>query len=153
MMKLYALFAFVLAYTVYVCYRQKGIPESLSATYYLLEGHGWLTQLVFILTGFLLLPGWLAESVESLQFLAFLACASLVFVGCAPMFKLPLEGAVHYTSAAVCCISSVLWVILMGYYPTVICCAFIGFMGYVRFGQYMWWLEMAVIGMVFASLL
>lgn len=141
------------AYIGGVCYKLKGIPESLSATYYLLGEKGWLTQLVFILTGIGLLPSWMNESSESLQFLAFLSCGGLMFVGSAPMFRLPLQGAVHYISAIVCCVSAVLWVILMGYYPIIVCGAFLGLMGYIRFRQPMWWLEIAVIGMVFASLL
>lgn len=148
-----ALLTLVLAYIAYVCYRQKGFPESLSATYYLLGEKGWLSQLVFILTGIGLLPSWINESKESIQFLAFLSCGGLMFVGSAPMFRLPLQGAVHYISAVVCCVSAVLWAILSGYYPIVVCSAFLGFMGYVRWKQPMWWLEMAVIGMVFASVL
>lgn len=148
-----ALLTLVLAYIGYVCFVQKGIPESLSATYYLLKEKGWLTQLVFILTGIGLLPPWMNESSESLQFLAFLSCGGLMFVGSAPMFRLPLQGAVHYISAVVCCVSAVLWVILMGYYPIVVCSSFLGLMGYVRWKQPMWWIEIAVIGMVFASIL
>lgn len=149
----YVLLFSVILYVGYILATLKSIPESLSATYYLLEGRGWMTQVLFVVTGIGLLPVWMDASSDEMKFFAFLACASLVFVGCAPMFRLPLQGAVHYTSAAVCCVCSVLWVALMGYYPIFICCAFLGFMGYVRFGQYMWWLEMAVIGMVFASLL
>lgn len=150
---LISLLILVLTYIGYAGYKQKGIPESLSATYYLLGDKGWLTQAMFILTGIGLLPAWLNESTQPLQFLTFLSCGGLMFVGSAPMFRLPLQGAVHYISAVVCCVSAVLWAILSGYYPIVVCSAFLGFMGYVRWKQPMWWLEIAVIAMVFTSLL
>ena len=45
-------------YFVYVAIACKGIPESLSATYYLLGNKGWLFKLVMGMTGLLLLPVW-----------------------------------------------------------------------------------------------
>lgn len=145
-------FSLVALFLCYLVRASGGIPESLSATYYEPDVKGWVLQLMLVGTGFLLMPAWIEESPQDLQFLAFLSCAGLVFVGAAPMFRLPLQGAVHYASAAVCCTSSVVWVVLMGYYPIVVSSAFLAFMAYLRWGQWMWWLEMAVIGMVFASI-
>lgn len=139
----------------YLCFSVRvsdGIPESLSATYYTLGKRGWLFQALVISVGFMLLPAWINESDEGLEWLAFLSCGGLVMTGLAPAFKLRLDGAIHYTSAIVCGIASVAWVLLSGMYPVVIWWAFIGWMLYLQFGQYMWCIEVAVIGAVLTSL-
>lgn len=102
-----------LAYLL-MTYAWFGIPYSISDTYYKLEnrkkGVGWLFSAMCWGVGGLLLPALLDMTPESYQFTAFLACAGLIFVGAAPQFKLSLTGSVHYGAAAVCVISSQLWV-------------------------------------------
>lgn len=76
-------------YMLYIChtiYKIKKIPKSLSDTYY---AHvSWLFPTVMTLTGMLLLPHWLDVTKDSnLQFLSFLACIGIIFVGTAPDFK------------------------------------------------------------------
>lgn len=95
-------------------YKYFGIPYSISDTYYELEkrkkGLGWLFSAMCVSVGSLLLPALLDMTPESYQFTAFLTCASLIFVGAAPQFKMSLTGSVHYGAAAVCVIFSQVWV-------------------------------------------
>lgn len=86
-----------------------GIPKSISDTYYLLGKQGWLFQLALAATAFCVVPSLIDASSENTKFLAFLACAGLLFVSAAPLFKMKLEGKVHYTSACICCGGLVLW--------------------------------------------
>lgn len=111
--------AVFVTYMVYAIRVAKGIPWSISETYYHLEQHGrpkYLFQLTMIFSAFLLLPSWLKLSPEHLQFLTFLSCAGLIFVGAAPCFKLRLDGRIHYVATVICGISSVIWICLMGFW-------------------------------------
>ena len=85
-------FLIVLAALVYVAYdwasikKNKDWPESLSATYYLWPK--WVFPTVMTLVGFSMLPVWLdATDGSNLQFLSFLSCISLIFVGNAPDYR------------------------------------------------------------------
>ena len=76
-------------FAAYIAYalRTVGIPTSVSETYYLLRICGkpaWLFQAAMMACALLLLPAWLELSSPHLQFLAFLCCGSLIFVGAAP---------------------------------------------------------------------
>lgn len=144
-----------LASLLYVvgCIMVFGVPESLSATYYLSGRFGWLFQTFMILSGMILLPVWLDISEEPYRFLVFLSCAGMVFVGVSPAFRLRLEGTVHYSAAAVCCTSAILWILLSGMYPVLVWWSLIGWMLYLQYGRWCWWLEVSVIGAVFTSLI
>ena len=85
-------FLIVLATLVYIAYdwasvkKNKDWPVSLSATYYLWPK--WVFPSVMTLVGFSMLPVWLdATAGSNLQFLSFLSCVSLIFVGCTPDYK------------------------------------------------------------------
>ena len=142
----------VAVYFVYVDIACKGVPESLSATYYLLGNRGWLFQLVMGMTGLLLLPVWVSVSKVCLQHLAFFACGGLLFTAVAPAFKLKLEGAVHYSAAVVCCVCAVLWQVLEGLWDITLPFALIGWMCYLQWKNWCFWLEVAVTGSVMANL-
>lgn len=93
-----------------------GIPNSLSETYYLYKNKwniGWVFPIMIYLVVGLLLPGWIILSEGmTLQFLAFLSPASLLFVGTAPAFKKSkLEDNVHTISAYIATICSLLWIV------------------------------------------
>ena len=95
-----------------------GISESLSNTYYLWKeknGKGWLFCLMMYLVVALMMPAWITMSEGSdFQFLAFLAPASIAFVGTAPRFKdSQLESRVHTISAIIAAACSLLWVALV----------------------------------------
>lgn len=114
-------------YVVYnaICLALFSIPESLSNTYYLWKeknGKGWLFCLMMYEVIVLMMPAWIILSEGSnFQFLAFLAPASITFVGTSPRFKDgDLENKVHTISAIIAAACSLLWVGLVTPYWWVI---------------------------------
>lgn len=123
-----------------------GIPRSLSDTYYLLGKRGWIFQAVLGLFGSLLMPTWIDLSSDGTQFLAFFACAGLLFVAAAPCFKIDIEGKVHYTSAVVCCIAAFIWQIVeMCWLLPVGSIALALGATVITKGKLFWWVEMAIL--------
>ena len=101
-----------------ICLAIFGVPESLSNTYYLYKekwNNGWLFCLMMYFVVALMMPAWISLSEGSnFQFLAFLAPASIAFVGTAPKFKdSQLESRVHTISAIIAAACSLLWVALV----------------------------------------
>lgn len=129
------------------------IPESISAIYYLLGKRGWIFQIVMVLVAVMLFFPWIEKSDDSLQFLPFLSCGSLLFVAAAPAFRLRLDGMVHYSSAIVCGVSAVLWVFLQGYGDMFLYCFVLALL-FTLFcpKQYMFWLECGVVGALLLSI-
>jgi hypothetical protein len=109
----------IAATAIYIAYNAVslaifGVPESLSNTYYLWKeknGKGWLFPLMMYAVVILMMPAWISLSEGSnFQFLAFLAPASIMFVGTAPRFKDgDLENKVHTISAIIAAACSLLW--------------------------------------------
>lgn len=129
------------------------VPESLSATYYSLGKYGWVFQAVLFSVGVLMLPVWMSVSEESHYCLCFLTCSALLFVAAAPAFRMKLEGKVHYSSAAVCCVCSVLWQILEGVWDVTLFFGFFCGMLAIQWREkWCWWLEVAVVGSLLANL-
>ena len=123
-----------------------GIPRSLSDTYYLLGKRGWMFQCVLGLFGGLLMPIWLDVSSENTQFLAFFACAGLLFVAAAPCFKIDIEGKVHYISAVVCCVAAFIWQIVeMCWLLPIGSLALALGATVITKGKLFWWIEMAIL--------
>lgn len=139
---------------VYFWYSMRNeIPVSLSATYYTLGENKWVFQAWLGVVVATLFPVWAQLGNENHQCLAFLACASLLFVAAAPAFKLELEGKVHYTSAVVCCVCAVLWQILDGLWDVTLFFGWVGGMLSLAWrDKWCWWMECAVVGSVFANL-
>ena len=120
----WSLICVFIAFIIYLIYngiaiKLFGIPESLSDTYYLYkEKKDWMRiffpLMMFSMVG-LLMPAWLEISAGSmLQFLAFLAAASIAFVGAAPTFKNGgMDYKVHSISAYCAVVFSILWVVLV----------------------------------------
>lgn len=105
--------------TIYIMYavRMCGVPWSLSDTYYQLKKRNrpaWLFQMAMIIPAMLLMPVWIDRSTDDLQFLAFLSCGGLMFVGSAPLFKEEFQGRVHYTGTVIAGLATILWVCLSG---------------------------------------
>jgi hypothetical protein len=156
----------IIATTIFVAYNAVslanfGIPESLSNTYYLWKeknGKGWLFCLMMYAVVALMMPAWITLSEGSTyQFLAFLAPASIAFVGTAPMFKDDkLEGRVHTWAAVVAAVCSLAWVILVTpYWFTIPIFAFVFVIKawYTKSIKtaYTYWLEMVAFGATFTS--
>lgn len=130
-----------------------GIPQSISDTYYLLGKQGWLFQLALAATAFCVVPSLIDASSENTKFLAFLACAGLAFVSAAPLFKMELEGKVHFTSAYICCGSLVLWQIFNTSWIIPLACFALVAIPMLKDKKYMWWMEIATIVSAYVSLI
>lgn len=141
-----------IAYAVSVC----GVPWSLSDTYYQLKKRNrpeGLFQVAMIVPAMLLMPVWIECSPENLQFLAFLACGGLMFVGTAPLFKEEFHSKVHYTGTVISGLATILWVCLSGmwYLPAV---AFpIAGIIMLRYRKWLFWAEMAAFVCAYAGVL
>ena len=97
------------SYTAAVCIIVKGIPYSISATFYALE-HKWLFCATMIITAGLLMPAILQKTLVSYQFTAFLACAGMIMTGIAPNFREGIERKIHTAGAILCLVFSQVWV-------------------------------------------
>lgn len=95
----------ITVYTIAVCIKCKGIPYSISETFYKLE-HKWWFLVTMWLTAGLLMPAILESTPGCYQFTAFLACIGMMFVGVAPSLDRP----VHITGAILCILFSQVWV-------------------------------------------
>lgn len=145
-------FIVIFSYLIFVV-AKFGIPKSISDTYYLLGRCGWLFQLALGLTAFTAVPVIIDASSDSTQFLAFLGCAGLAFVAAAPLFKMELEGKVHYVSAAICCVGLVLWQVFNACWVVPIVCFLAVLIPMLEDNKYMWWLEIATIVSTYANLI
>ena len=101
--------ALLAAYIVTLCVVNKEIPSSLSASVFYLPKTGqWLWTAVIVAVVFLVAPTLISKTSESTQFLAFIACAGLLFVGGAPLVKDKSDMAyhVHMGGAIACAVAS-----------------------------------------------
>ena len=99
----------IAAYTAAVCIKQKGVPASISATFYRLEHKYWFMATMWLTAG-LLMPAILEVSKPNTEFLAFIALVGMFLVGAAPNFKEETEGKVHTSGAILCIVGSQIWV-------------------------------------------
>ena len=104
-------FIILLSYILYA-----GVAESLSATYYKVK-KPYLFQIALGLTGCLMMIYLLDITAGKwYQFLSFFATSALIFVAFSPDYRKMLEGKVHAVSAYVSAGSSVLLLVLMGFW-------------------------------------
>lgn len=99
----------IAAYTVAVCIKCKGIPYSISETYYKISHKFWF-GVTMVLTAFLLMPAILEITPNSYQFMAFLVCLGMIMTGIAPNFRKGIEKKIHTTGAVLCLVFSQVWV-------------------------------------------
>lgn len=104
-------FLIITSYVGVMIYR-KGIPYSISDTYYSLEHKVWF-GFSMIATALLLMPSILDRTHENFRFLAFLMCAGICFVGVAPNFKAGMDRPVHIVSTVISAVCSQLWLALV----------------------------------------
>jgi hypothetical protein len=100
----------IATYTAAVCIKFKGVPSSISATFYKLEHKLWFGA-TMVLTACLLMPAILEITPDS-QFTAFLACVGLIMVGVAPNFREGIDRKIHTIGAVLCLVFSQVWVSL-----------------------------------------
>lgn len=110
-------------YNIISIFKEKVIPGCLSDTYYIWPKY--VFPLIMCLISGTLLPVWLELLKESdFQFLAFLTCASIVFVGVSPDYKNDkMDYRIHSICAYIACIISLsIITIVMGYWNVIIVC-------------------------------
>ena len=96
------------AYILLMCWNNRQVPDSLSASVFFLPPQGaWLWTVVIAAVVFALAPV-LIGTAQRAQFLAFFACAGLLFVAGCPLVKDKGDMAyrVHCASAVVCAVSA-----------------------------------------------
>lgn len=99
-------------YTGAVCIKGRGVPYSISATFYALQHKYWFRFTMWA-TPLLLMPGILEVSRPGTEFLAFLALVGMIMVGSAPDYaRDPFQHKVHVSGAIMCILFSQLWVAL-----------------------------------------
>lgn len=149
-MNIIAAITILATYAVTICVAMGEIPASLSQTVFSLPRNGrWLWSVVIAAVAFLTMPTLIEESDEATQFLGFLACASLMFVGVCPLVQQEGEISyiIHMVMAYTCAICSQLLVVannpvlLLGWLPWIIV------FSVLRFRQKRWktqafWAEM-----------
>ena len=110
-----SILVFVL-YTVIIL-KTFGVLPSISDSYYALRKHNILSLFTFFCwgTAFPLMIYWIELLPNDLDFLPFIACGGLLFVGASPAFRdLELERKVHSISAIICAIAAYTWTFLYG---------------------------------------
>lgn len=99
----------ITAYTAAVCIKIKGIPSSISATFYKLDHKLWFGAAMWLTAG-LLMPAILEVTPDCYQFTAFLACLGMLLIGIAPNFREGIDRPIHITGAILCILFSQVWV-------------------------------------------
>ena len=145
-----ALLSFLIL-TAYIIYA--GTAESLSATYYKVK-KPYLFQLALGVTGFLIMIYLLDITAGKwYQFMSFFSTSALIFVAFSPDYRQMLEGKVHTVNASVSAGSSVLLLILMGYWYVPILPALTAFFLIKKYGNKTYWLEMVCFASIFITAL
>lgn len=110
-----------------------GVPSMVSDVYYQLQGcmgsevigdkrkrnYGWVFTLVMFVSSLLMLVS-LLDSGKGIQFLAFLGCAGLMFVGAAPNYVDKDTFPIHKGGAIVAAIGCVGWCLSVNLAPTLL---------------------------------
>ena len=144
-------------YTAALCLAERQIPPSLSASVFYLPRAGAILWLAVIATVvFCLAPVLLAVSRPATQFLAFISCAGLLFVGGCPLvkdktdltYKIHIAGAVTCAVAANLLIMTNLWWMLFLWIPWLFW--FIWVTKYRRWTTQTFWAEMTCFYSTFA---
>ena len=143
--------------TIYIMYavRMCGVPWSLSDTYYQLKKRNrpaWLFQMAMIIPAMLLMPVWIDRSTDDLQFLAFLSCGGLMFVGSAPLFKEEFQGRVHYTGTAISGIAAILWLCLSEMWWLPATTFPVAGIIMLKYRKWLFWAEMAAFASTYVGL-
>ena len=139
-------FIILLSYILYA-----GVAESLSATYYKVK-KPYLFQVALGLTGFLMMIYLLEMTAGKwYQFLSFFATSALIFVAFAPDYRRMLEGKVHTVNAYISAGSSVLLLVLMGYWYVPILPFLVSVFLIKKWGNKTYWLEMVCFESIFIT--
>ena len=139
-------FIILLSYILYA-----GVAESLSATYYKVK-KPYLFQIALGLTGFLMMIYLLEMTAGKwYQFLSFFATSALIFVAFAPDYRRMLEGKVHTVNAYISAGSSVLILVLMGFWYVPILPFLVSILLIKKWGNKTYWLEMVCFASIYLT--
>ena len=114
------------SYVGVMIYKTKGIPYSISDTYYILSNRYWF-GICMILPSLLLLPAALDASTENSQFLIFLSVVGMIVLGVSPNFKGAHKKA-HIAGAVMSLVFSQIWVGCNSWYWLLLWSGFIIYM-------------------------
>lgn len=148
----------IIVLVIFLCYnafinRSFGVPNSLSATYYLCKEKnnkiGFLFPTVLFTVVALLMPVWLEISENSnFQFMSFLSAGSLMFTALTPAFRKDImTKRIHNISAIIGVIFAFLWIIFVAHLWQIIILFLIIFLYLAFVTKTLWyakiyWLEM-----------
>lgn len=100
----------IASYTASMCIKQKGVPYSISVTFYKLD-HKLIFGTCMCFTAMFMFPVvWELSTTFTMQLLSVAACIGLIGVGLAPDFKDAWVNKIHCGSAALTLIASQLWI-------------------------------------------
>lgn len=137
---------------LFVVIEEYGVPEMVSSIYYLLGKSGWVFQVIMMSVGMLMMM-CLLDCEKGVQWLAFLACGGLMFVGAAPRFMNEDRG-VHKAAATICAMAGIGWCLSANFVMTIaaIVAYVIGIAGIKRLKKYALFIaEVAAIGWTFLT--
>lgn len=117
----------IAVYTGVMICKTRGIPYSISATYYSLEHKYWFGACM-IACAILLLPIALDVSTEDSQFLIFLSVVGMGMIGVSPNFREKTENVVHVSGATMTLVLSQIWVGCNSWYWLLLWVGFIVYM-------------------------
>lgn len=98
-----------------------GVPAMVSDVYYQLQKYnkGWIFSVILAVSALLtLIP--ILDSGKGIQFLAFLGCAGLIFVGFVPRYLDNTEHAIHKAAAIIAAVGCVGWCSSVNLVPTLL---------------------------------
>jgi hypothetical protein len=153
---LFLSFALFTAYIAVVIVVNKGVPASVSDSFYILnsktEGLGYVFTAWCYAVGISVMAIIFSLSDgEWYQFLGLFAGGGLCFVGTAPLFK-GYQETRHYVSASVCAVIAILWMVFAGYYAVPLICGLIAVPVIWKYGNPMFWAEIALFASMYITL-
>lgn len=141
-------FVITIYLTGYICSR--GVPTSISDTYYHNEKR-WLFPVVLTVSAGLALVPIFDITPESYQFLAFFIVAAIFFVAASPAFKDEFVGRVHTWSALILGSATLAWLILTIGIPYI---AILGVaIGLFKRKEFVFWLEVGFLADLYYNLI
>lgn len=106
-----------LALYVFSCCVARRVPTMLSEVYYLTD-KDWLFPALMVTLGVSFLPLMLSKG--GLEWMAYLTCVGIVFVGAAPAYLDESQRTIHKCGAITSAIASVAWACSISALPTVL---------------------------------
>lgn len=117
----------IAAYTAAVCVKTKGVPYSISATFYAIEHKGWFRFTMWSCPMALMLA-ILEVSKPGTEFIAYLALAGMIVVGCFPDYKSDkFQHRGHIAGATMAILFSQTWVALNFWPMLFVWLAYVGY--------------------------